>query len=97
MPSSGHWNLPFRRVLDAVQDLGIGLVPAAALADQVKALGMMGVEWVRLVIEAWRLPDRMVRAALGMVADRWVQSMLTGLGRHLLRSIGMGGTASPFL
>ena len=58
---------------------------------------MMGIEWIRRVLGGWRLPERMVRGVLALVANRWVKSSLTARAWHLRRSIGMGGTASPLI
>ena len=73
---------------------------AVFFADQNKAFERIALQWLRLTLHGWGLPQWLVNALLALVEERSVQyrrGNYKGPVRRLLRSVGMGGTASPLL
>eukprot|EP00959_Pyramimonas_sp_CCMP1952_P364411 7631189-Pyramimonas_sp.AAC.1 len=61
---------------------------------------MISLKWVDSLFRRWKLPSWLLQALNSLVADRRVQicrDKYKGPERRLLRSVGMGGTASPLL
>ena len=72
--------------------------PGALFADQSKAFERLSLAWYAKVLAGWGLPQWIQRGLLALVVGRAVQALVGGRPgplRHLSRSIGMGGTASP--
>ena len=81
-----------------VPECGLSQEPAVFLADQNKAFERIALAWVDAVLRRWAFPRWVTRSFLALVAARAVRACRDGRPgplRHLLRSIGMGGTASP--
>ena len=81
---------------------GLGPSPATAVlfADQSKAFERLSLQFLAHLLRRWGLPVWVQHALLSLVAQRDVQTCkgpYVGPKRRLLRSIGMGGTASPLL
>ena len=69
---------------------------AVLLADQKQAFERLSIGWFKRVLEGWRFPPWVQRSFMALVESRSVTAGgQFGVFRRLLRSIGMGGTASP--
>ena len=72
--------------------------PAVVFADQSKAFERVSYTWLRQVLEGWNMPRWLIRALLMLVTGRSVRTLSgpTSRPQTIRRSVGMGGTASPF-
>ena len=73
--------------------------PAIFYADQSKAFEPMSHAWMDQVMARWGFPRWLRRALMALTKGRKVRAgVMGGVGpaRTLLRSLGMGGPASPF-
>ena len=69
---------------------------AVLLADQKQAFERLSIGWFRRVLDGWRFPAWVRRSFMALVESRSVTATgKYGILRRLLRSIGIGGTASP--
>ena len=71
---------------------------ATLFSDEAQAFERLSLAWFTAVLARWGLPVRVRRSFLALVCDRCVRTLgAGGRGpiRRLLRSLGMGGTASP--
>ena len=69
---------------------------AVLLADQKQAFERLSISWFKRVLEGWQFPLWVQRSFMALVESRSVTAAgQFGVLRRLLRSIGMGGTASP--
>ena len=69
---------------------------AVLLADQKQAFERLSIRWFKKVLDGWQFPLWVRRSFTALVKNRSVTAKgLIGTLRRLLRSIGMGGTASP--
>ena len=73
--------------------------PGVLFADQSKAFERLSLAWYAKVLAGWGLPMWIQRGMLALVVGRAVQALVGGCPlplRLLSRSIGLGGTASPW-
>ena len=73
---------------------------ATCFADQNKAFERVAMQWTAMVLARWGFPLWLLRSLLGLCqrrAVRFIRGAFLGPLRQLLRSVGMGGTASPLL
>ena len=85
---------------DGCQRRAIARLPAVLSADQSKAFERIALAWIVKVLRGWGLARWLMRAFMGLTAGRSVQAVHGGrLGdvHELLRSVGMGGTASMLI
>ena len=69
---------------------------AVLLADQKQAFERLSIRWFKRVLDGWQFPLWVRRSFMALVESRSVTAAgQIGVLRRLLRSIGMGGTASP--
>ena len=69
---------------------------AVLLADQKQAFERLSIRWFKRVLDGWQFPLWVRRSFTALVENRSVTAASQiGILRRLLRSIGMGGTASP--
>ena len=87
-------------ITDVTRELGPPPSTAVLFCDQNKAFERLSLQWIAILLRKWGTPPWLQFALLALVADRQVQTCkgrYKGPLRYLLRSIGMGGTASPLL
>ena len=69
---------------------------AILFADQRQAFERLSIRWFKEVLAGWHFPQWVQRSFTALVENRSVTAAgRMGAIRRLLRSIGMGGTASP--
>ena len=69
---------------------------AVLLADQKQAFERLSIRWFKRVLDGWQFPIWVRRSFMALVESRSVTAAgQIGVLRRLLRSIGMGGAASP--
>ena len=66
------------------------------LADQKQAFERLPIRWFKKILDGWQFPQ-WVRRSFTALLENWSMTAAGQIGtlRRLLRSIGMGGTASP--
>ena len=69
---------------------------AVLFADQKQAFERLSIRWFKKILDGWQFPQWVRRSFTALVENRSVTAAgQIGALRRLLRSIGMGGTASP--
>ena len=96
---------PFLRVVEdyiarVVAELGPAPSTAVFFGDQNKAFERLSLQWLDAVLRDWAVPSWLYASLMALVGDRSVRfcrGSYRGPLRRMLRSVGMGGTASPLL
>ena len=95
-----HYPVLERYVRRVAERLGPAPSTAALFCDQNKAFERVSLQWMAMLLSGWRLPPWLRRALGALMQGRHVRvcrGKFKSPLRRLLRSVGMGGTASPLL